>query len=84
MTKTEFQSEMFRVETLRRLATEPLRGDYYAGYVRGLRRSYHGDIFGTAQEHELWTSLADDPDDESRAARGRGYRDGLSFRRNDS
>ena len=28
--------------------------DYYAGYQRGLRRHYHGDQFGTEEEHQKW------------------------------
>ena len=73
-----FKSEMRRAETMRRLATDPIEGDYYAGYMRGLRRNYHGEPFGTKEEHTLWLSLKDS-EDQSRAARGRGYRDGLVF-----
>lgn len=28
--------------------------DYYAGYQRGLRRRYHGENFGTEEEHQKW------------------------------
>ncbi len=78
MNEQQFQSEMTRAETFRRLATDPIQADYYAAYIRGLRRQHHGEQFGTAEEHELWMGLSDDPD-PSRAARGRGYRDGLLF-----
>jgi hypothetical protein len=78
MNEQQFQSEMTRVEALRRLTQEPEKGDYYAGYIRGLRRNFHGERFGTQAEHETWLNLAGDAD-ESRAARGRGYRDGLQF-----
>lgn len=54
-----------------------LRPDYWRGFQRGLRRGFHGEIFGTDGEHELWLRLADDGDDEETRDRGRGYRDGL-------
>ena len=79
MNERQFQSEMNRAETMRRLASGPTEPDYYAGYIRGLRRAYHGERFGTEAEHDLWMGLADGQDDEQRAAKGRGYRDGLRF-----
>ena len=82
MNEATFQSEMRRAEALRRLSADPMEGEYYAGYIRGLRRAYHGEQFGTAAEHELWLSLADDQADEARAARGRGYRDALAGKSN--
>jgi hypothetical protein len=51
---------------------------YWQGYERGLRRQYHGDKFGTPQEHALWLSLADGGSDPSSRERGQGYRDGLA------
>ena len=33
------------------------RPGYYEGYMRGLRRFYHGPHFGTLQEHEEWLGL---------------------------
>ena len=56
---------------------EPQRADYWHGYRRGLRRARFGEQYGTAAEHQLWLTLADDTD-SSRAARGRGYRDALA------
>jgi hypothetical protein len=78
MNEQQFQSEMSRAQTLGRLASDPIQADYYSGYARGVRRQYHGDQFGSQQEHDLWLSLVDDTD-ESRTALGRGYRDGLLF-----
>lgn len=78
MTEQQFQSEMRRTQTMGRLATNPTDSDYYAGYTRGLQRAFHGEQFGNQQEHDLWLGLATDAD-ESRATRGRGYRDGLAF-----
>jgi hypothetical protein len=74
--EAKFQSEVQRAETMRRLATDPMEAEYYAGFIRGLRRAYHGERFGTEAEHALWLALADS-EDASRAAEGRGYRDGL-------
>ena len=68
---------------MRRLAVDPTKADYYAGFIRGLRRAYHGERFGTEAEHRTWLALADDEDD-SRASRGRGYRDGLNFGEEDN
>lgn len=47
-------------------------GDYAAGYRRGLRRHYHGEIFGTPTEHEKWLHLSG-----YRQEMGDGYRDGF-------
>jgi hypothetical protein len=77
MTEAKFKSEMRRAETMRRMA-EPMMAEYWAGYIRGLRRAYHGDNFGEPGEHEKWLAAANRRD-ESRKQRGRGYRDGLAF-----
>jgi len=53
-------------------------GDYGAGYQRGLRRLYHGDNFGTEQEHLQWMDLGTEGD--LREELGRGYRDGFEGR----
>jgi hypothetical protein len=78
MTDQQFQAELSRAKTMQGDATDPIEADYWAGYQRGLRRAFHGERFGTARQHEEWLSLVND-DDQSRAARGRGYRDGLLF-----
>jgi hypothetical protein len=78
MTELKFRSEMRRAETMRKTNDDPMMSEYWAGYIRGLRRAYHGDKFGTAAEHKLWMAAFDGPD-ESRKQRGRGYRDGLAF-----
>ena len=75
-----FKSELLRAATLRKLETDCLKSDYWAGYERGLRRAYHGVKFGTAQEHILWLDLVNSQD-ESRKQRGAGYRDGLARRK---
>jgi hypothetical protein len=72
---TVFVQESIRARTM--AMVEPQRADYWHGYRRGLRRARFGKHFGTAAEHQLWLTLADDTD-ASRAARGRGYRDALA------
>lgn len=47
--------------------------DYATGYQRGLRRHYHGENFGTDDEHEKFMAL-----EGNRGEIGRGYRDGFN------
>ncbi len=70
-----FRRELNKARTLGE--TEPNRAAYWRGYTRGLRRSYHGEQFGTAEEHNLYLAAAEDPLDGERRELGRGYRDGL-------
>jgi hypothetical protein len=74
MDESTFKSTMFYAEVMRSTENRP---DYWAGYRRGLRRAYHGDRFGTEEEHILWSSLADS-DDRQRSECGLGYLDGLA------
>ena len=62
MTEQQFQSEIGRAETICRLTTNPIEGDYLVSYIRGLRRTYHGENFGTEEEHKLRLSLTSDVD----------------------
>ncbi len=71
-----FQSNMTAADTFRRLSSEPDEQEFWTGYQRGIRRNHHGEKFGTAAEHKLWLSLADDAD-QSRKMRGIGYRSGF-------
>ncbi len=73
MTEQEFNKTMAQVETMYGLSGRP---GYHEGYMRGLRRFYHGPHFGTLQEHEEWLGLVYDRD-KTKADRGRGYQDGL-------
>lgn len=75
---SNFASLMRRADTLRRVEPDPIRAEWWAGYMRGLRRAHHGEKFGTAVEHELWMSAIDSPD-PLRSALGRGYRAGLTL-----
>ena len=76
MTREEFVYEMRKAEVYRNMGERP---EYWAGYIRGIRRNYHGENFGTSQEHTLWLSLAGG-EDESHQDRGQGYRAGLDFK----
>jgi len=78
MDEQTFQSELDRAKTMQGIAKEPIEADYWDGYQRGLRRLFHGERFGTVRQHALWLSFSNDAN-ESKAARGRGYRDGLRF-----
>ncbi len=51
-----FSTLMRRADTLRRLENDPVRFEWWSGYIRGLRRAHHGEQFGTAAEYELWMS----------------------------
>ena len=72
MNEKEFQSEALRAKTMGRLENS----DYWAGFLRGLRRGYHGENFGTDEEYKKWWAIADE-DDLARQERGKGYRAGL-------
>ena len=73
-----FASLMRRADMLQRVEPDPARAEWYAGYMRGLRRAHHGERFGTEAEHELWLS-ASESTDQMRAALGRGYLAGLTL-----
>ena len=75
---SNFASLMRRADTLRRIEPDPILAEWWAGYMRGLRRAHHGERFGSEAEHELWLSAAESSD-PMRAALGRGYRDGLTL-----
>jgi hypothetical protein len=77
MTVQKFKSAIRRAEAMRRRA-EPMMAEYWGGYIRGLRRAYHGENYGTAEAHASWLS-AINSQNEARKQRGRGYADGLAF-----
>ena len=76
MNEASFKSELTKADTMRSLGAEP-GADYWRGYMRGLRRGYHGDRFGTTEEHALHLAAVESEDDARRQL-GRGYRDGLA------
>lgn len=75
MDERTYQSAMRRARAL----SAGSDAEYWMGYQRGLRRRYHGEAFGTPEEHALWMAMAEDADGV-RAERGRGYRDGFEGR----
>ena len=75
MDEARFMAEMDKAHVLRKSGARP---DYWDGFTRGLRRAYHGALFGTEEEHAHWLSLASDGGDESSRERGRGYREGMA------
>lgn len=83
MNQSEFQRNMIGAKTIGELSTDdPLSADFWNGYQRGMRRNFHGEKFGTAEEHKLWMSAADNRRDDQRRYRGIGYRagfDGMSI-----
>lgn len=72
MTKNEFKHNLCGADALRTLST-PLDSGYWAGYIRGVRRHYHGENFGTREEHAKWLALADEMGDDCRRMTGKGY-----------
>ena len=52
--------------------------DYWQGYQRGLRRRYHGERFGTDEDHDQMLALRE-ATSESRQQRGQGYADALQW-----
>ena len=73
MTRKEFEHEMNRAKSLQRAGDRP---DYWAGYIRGLQRGFHGEKFGREEEHEKWWAAADEKN-ASRQELGQGYRAGF-------
>ena len=75
---TAFSSLMRRAGTLRQFESDPIRSEWWVGYMRGLRRAHHGANFGTRAEHEMWIA-ASESTDPMRASLGRGYVVGLTM-----
>jgi len=51
------------------------RAAYWNGYIKGLKRRFHGETFGSRQEHEQWMADIQSEDGQTRE-HGQGYRDG--------
>lgn len=79
MNYEKFQSEMNRAETYQTII-EPERSQYWTGYIRGLRRGFHGEKFGTIDEHLLWSGqTGENLLDHDRRELTSGYRAGVRF-----
>lgn len=76
MTREEFEAAGRAADVLRH-TSDPVNAEFWMGYLRGLRRHFHGEHFGTPEEHALWSRLADEQGDDARQARGIGYRCGV-------
>jgi hypothetical protein len=76
MNEQKFKSEMRRAEIMRRAATNDGWEEYWVGYIRGLRRAYHGKKFGTEEEHIKWLAPSEIKHRQSRSI---GYSDGLAY-----
>ena len=74
LTRQRFEHEMNRAKIFQEF--EKNKTEYWIGYQRGLRRAFHGENFGTTEEHNLWLA-AIKSDDTMRRQRGEGYCDGL-------
>ena len=77
MTRREFEANANTAKTLQEHAGFPDNA-FWEGYMRGLRRCYHGDSFGDAEMHEKYLAAADEPDDFECRSKGLGYRAGLA------
>jgi hypothetical protein len=74
MTRKQYDDKMQQARSIRQ--GDPDKADYLAGYIRGLKRAYHGGSFGVDKDHNLWMNLIYDTN-KRRHARGQGYRDGF-------
>jgi hypothetical protein len=72
--KNVFKNEMRMAQAYQGL--QPDRSEYWKGYIRGLRKGYHGENFGTAIEHAAYCEAIYSEYTE-RKMLGQGYRDGL-------
>ena len=77
MDDTTFKNFLSWADTLRCISPGD-ESEFWAGYMRGLRRLHHGEAFGTDAEHELWHGIPTDEPDLTRRARGEGYRAGFA------
>ena len=78
MNQAEFNKNMLGASALASLGGSPYTNTFWRGYQRGMRRLYHGEKFGTQDEHALWMAAADETRDEDRRYCGIGYFAGYS------
>jgi hypothetical protein len=71
--KSKFETLLLRADKEKSHGDKP---DYWTGYIRGIRRAYHGEKFGTEQEHQQWLSAIDRGGQYQE--RGEGYIAGLA------
>lgn len=78
MNQKEFEHNAQGAKTMMSISGEPRNQDYWTGYLRGLRRCYHGEKFGTFEEHCLWMDNGNKAQDEQRSCRSKGYQAGYA------
>lgn len=72
MDRERFESEMRLAEIKGKIE----RADYWIGYRRELRRAYHGEKFGTLEEHREYLDAINSFDQAQRET-GKEYADAL-------
>ncbi len=72
-----FELELNRGLSMLCCSTETEDAAYWNGYVRGVRKNFHGENYGTGEEHQLWLTLICERNIR-RHSIGKGYRDGLA------
>ena len=73
MERSQFEHLMMKARAFQRAGD---RTEFWTGFQRGLRRKFHGENFGTDEEHEKWMSLTLD---DTRRQLGIGYRLGFHY-----
>ena len=79
MEQESFEDLLGMAKSLHELHTknqEYGKADWWRGFKRGLRRLYHGENFGTDEEHNKWMNCADG---EYRKQLQAGYRTGFKY-----
>ena len=69
--KSLFDIEMTKAEVMGGVE----RAAYWTGYINGLKRRFHGESFGSQEEHDHWMIAARTGDAEQKE-QSQGYRDG--------
>jgi len=73
MKKSIFEHELSKAQTLYEYGKDEEK-EFWRGYMRGVRRRYHGENFETEADHQKWLSLVND---DYHHEAGRGYRAGF-------
>jgi len=74
MDKKRFQSLLGMAKSMQSIDHD--RADFWRGFQRGIRRSFHGENFGTQEEHEKFYNCRDG---EYRRDLQTGYRAGYHY-----
>lgn len=74
MDQKKFKSLLGMAKAMQSIDSD--RSDFWRGFRRGLQRTYHGEHFGTAEEHEQWMNCASG---EYRIQLQTGYRAGFYY-----